>query len=419
MVELWPHQKKALEELKNGSILAGDVGSGKSLTALAYFIAKVCGGSIDPSGRETPLATPVDLYIITTAKKRDDLEWDKECAIFSLSRHEGVSRDGITVTIDSWQNIKKYKEVKNAFFIFDEQHLVGRGVWVSSFLDISRTNQWVLLSGTPGDNWSDYIPVFIAHGFYRNRTDFNDHHVVFNNRGGYPKIDKYVYTKRLERLRSEILVDMPYHRHTTRHREYILVPYDKEKFRMVDKQRWNIYLDEPIENASQMYVLLRRVVNSEEERLKQILDLTTKHPRLIIFYNYNYELAALKTLAEKVSFPVAEYNGSRHDPIPDSKRWLYLVQYTSGSEGWNCVSTNAMVFYSLNHSYRVMEQSEGRTDRLNTPFTDLYYYAFLTDSWIDRSIMRALKAKKDFNLAAFGRRYDFPKKDPSSKKPRV
>ncbi len=404
-IKLHPHQEKAVSELSNGKILQGGVGTGKSLTALVYFYTKVSGGTLEYEGSSRPVPkTPKDLYIITTAKKRDSLEWVKELALLGLTPEGLEPTQPFKVYIDSWQNIKKYREVKNAFFIFDEQRLVGRGSWVDSFLAIAKHNEWVILSATPGDTWSDYIPVFLAHGFYPNRTAFNRRHVVFNNYGGFPKIDRYIETKRLHRLRDEILVDMPFERHTIRVDEYIYADYDRKAMEVLHKKRWNIYEEAPIENASELFSAIRRLTGSDPSRLDIVLQLMKKHPRLIIFYNFNHELEQLRTLYEFTT--VAEWNGHKHEPVPNAPSWVYLVQYTAGAEAWNCTTTDTMIFYSLNYSYRTMEQAKGRIDRMNTPYDVLYYYYILTDNFLDRGILRALKQKREFNIGALTRRYN-------------
>jgi len=398
-IELYPHQLKAVRELSNGKILCGGVGTGKSRTAIAYYFFKEAQGMIKLNGvgETAPMKTPKDLYIITTAKKRDSLDWMGECALFMLSGDRQYSFGNVKVTIDSWNNIKNFKEVKDAFFIFDEQRLVGSGAWVKSFIKIAKKNRWILLSATPGDTYMDYIPVFVANGFYNNRTEFIHRHVVYNNFSKYPKIDHFVETGRLDKFRRSLLVAMPYLRHTVRHSEIVPVSYDQKLFETVVKKRWNPYTEWPIKDVSELFYTMRHVVNADPVRLEAVKRLTEKHPKLIIFYNFNYELDLLRTLEEELHIPMAEWNGHKHEEIPKTDQWLYLVQYTSGAEGWNCTETDAMVFYSLNYSYRIMQQCEGRIDRLNTPFTDLYYYTLRSNSQIDVAIMRALKNKEDFN----------------------
>lgn len=339
----------------------------------------------------------MDLYIITTAKKRDDVEWEGECSRFMLSTKREDSYCGVKVTVDSWNNIAKYAEVRNAFFIFDEQRLVGSGAWVKAFLSIARTNQWILLSATPGDTWIDYAPVFIANGYYKNRTDFIRQHVVYNNFSKFPKIDHYVETGRLERLRRSILVNMPYSRTTKRHVRNIGVEYDMESHERVWKKRWHIYEDRPIKDVGELFIVARKLVNSHSSRLAAVMETYEKHPKLIIFYNFDYELLALRTLETTLGVKVAEWNGHKHEPVPTGDSWLYLVQYTAGAEGWNCISTDAILFYSLNYSWRLNEQARGRIDRMNTSYTDLYYYLLRSSAPIDQAIMKALNQKKNFN----------------------
>lgn len=370
MIELMPHQRKAMMEMRTGCILKGGTGSGKTITALAYY--KDCQDG-------------EDIYVITTAKKRDSGDWQAE------GREMGVFP-----VVDSWNNLTEYEDVENAFFIFDEQRVVGSGVWVKAFLKITRKNAWVLLSATPGDTWLDYAPVFIANGFYRNRTDFVRQHVVFSRFTKFPKVERFLETGTLARHLASILVEMPFERHTTRKQIDLFAEYDRELFEVVWRRRWNFLEDRPIRHVSELFSLMRRVVNSDPSRLDRVRDLLVTNPRLIIFYNFDYELEILRTL----DVEMAEWNGHKHEDLPDGEEWVYLVQYMSGAEGWNCVTTDSMVFYSLSYSYRQSEQAKGRIDRLNTPFTELKYYNLVSASVIDLAISRSLAAKRNFNETA-------------------
>lgn len=399
MPTLYDHQKAALKKIKNGSIICGDVGSGKSRTGIAYYFCNVCGGQVD---EYVPMTSPKDLYIITTARKRDTHEWEGDLSPFLLSPDPEVCfYKNIKIVIDSWNNIKKYKKVFGAFFIFDEQRVIGSGEWVRSFLDICRKNKWVLLSATPGDKWEDYIPVFVANGFYKNRTEFKNHHIVYAPYSKYPKVQRYLDQKLLEKHRKDILVTMEDVRKTQTHFKDVLVEYDKVLLKTATSQRWNVFTDEPIKNASEYGFVLRRLVNSDESRSKAVLEIFMSHPKIIIFYSFNYELDILRSIDYGEGVQVAEWNGQKHELIPNSEKWVYLVNYSAGSEGWNCIETDTIIFYSLNHSYRLMKQAAGRINRMNTPFTDLYYYRLKSTSWIDLAISRSLAQKKDFNIRAY------------------
>ena len=383
------YQVKAVEMLKTGAILCGDTGSGKSMTALAYFHEKVCKGQTNPWKDRLIFKK---LYIITTARKRDTHEWEDELIRFLLV-------DG--TVIDSWNNIKKYADVKDAFFIFDEQRVVGYGAWSKTFIKIAKHNDWILLTATPGDTWSDYIPVFIANGFYQHKTDFYQQHVVLNRFTNFTKIEKYINTGRLILYRSQILIDMDYVKSTVQNHMFITCGYDKQKYDRVVKDRWNIYEDCPIENASQLCYLMRKVVNSDKRRLIALAKILEQKTKLIIFYNFDYELEMLRQFAKDIDILCQEWNGHKHELVPKGDRWIYLVQYASGSEAWNCIETDAMVFYSQNYSYKTMKQSAGRIDRRNTPYKNLYYYHLVSKSSIDNGIRNTLNKKKDFNESKF------------------
>lgn len=398
MIQLNDAQIDAVKHMKNGCILCGGVGSGKSRTALAYYYTQM-GGKLN--GEDPRMTNPKDLYIITTARKRDTLEWEAEMPPFLITTHEDQSMYHHKVVVDSWNNLGKYRNIQDSFFIFDEQRVVGYGAWAKNFILLSKHNSWILLSATPGDKWEDYIPVFIANGFYKNKTEFARNHLVYSSYTNFPKVERYLNTGRLLRLRKSILVDIDVKRETIQHHEDIYVSYDAAKYKDICKDRWNPFLDKPIENASEFCQALRKVVNSDPSREIALLEILEKNPKAIVFYNYDYELDILRALADHNGFTYAEWNGHKHQPIPDHDRWLYLVQYNAGSEGWNCVRTNVIVFYSQSYSYRTMIQAAGRIDRLNTPFNHLYYYHFKSRSGIDVAISRALKDKKKFNEGKF------------------
>lgn len=401
---LYDYQMDAVNRMFNGCILNGGVGSGKSRTALYYYF-KEQGGSID-SDYKPMKSRPQDLYIITTARKRDTLEWQGELSPFLLSTNEDQTKlYGNKIIIDSWNNIKKYEDVSNSFFIFDEQRVVGSGAWVKAFLKIAKSNNWILLSATAGDTWQDYIPVFIANGFYKNRSEFLREHVVYSRYTKYPQIDRYLNTGRLIRLRDKILIDMDFNRQTISHHNDIFVEYDSIKYKTAIRTRWDPYKDEPIQQASGLCYILRRIVNESDNRAASLMEILEKTPRAIIFYNFDYELDILMNLYYGEDVSIAQWNGHKHQPIPKTDKWVYLVQYNAGAEGWNCITTNTIIFYSQNYSYKILAQACGRIDRLNTPYKELYYYHLKSRSGIDLAISKALKEKKNFNEGKWAKWY--------------
>lgn len=458
-VNLAPHQRYAVSRMHNGCILSGGVGVGKTRTAISYYVEK---------------EAPKDVYVITTAKKRDSLDWEAEAVLHGIGRDTSVSRAGERlghIHVDSWNNMWRYVDVEGAFFIFDEQRLVGSGAWVGTFYKIARKNNWILLSATPGDTWLDYIPVFVANGFYKNKTEFLREHVIYNRFSKFPKVDRYIAVGRLVRHKNALLVDMPYERHTKRHLHHIQVDYDEDKFKKAVETRWNPFTNEPMKDVAELFRVMREIANSDPSRVEAVRNLLSKHNRLIVFYNFDYELELLRSLGGSMTdvlsescdsadilnqkstgsspeqspsrssstntlqkstlstkgssgnesvnhsnnstdqscakskdatgnfqnVSIAEWNGHKHQEIPKTERWLYLVQYTAGAEGWNCIETDACVMFSLNYSYRIFEQCQGRIDRLNTPFTDLHYYVLRSKSAIDNMIWRALRVKMKFN----------------------
>lgn len=399
-----PEQIQAVRQLQNGSILAGGVGSGKTLTSLAWYLTSVCNAASFKKGgsliKKKVKGSPT-LYVITTAKKRDSLEWEEEAARLGLSTDPACSFTGSSIVVDSWNNIGKYSDREHAVFFFDEQRASGSGRWVKEFLKITRKNTWLLLSATPGDVWMDYLPVFMAHGFFRTRTEFMEDHVIFDRFAKYPKVKRYIGEAKLQRLRRSILVEMPVERHTTRERETVYCNYDHDLYKWVVKNRMDPWTEEPLRDAGGVCRILRKVVSDNDWRSEQAKRILSSNERVIVFYNYNYELDRILAVAESLGLPTAQWNGHRHDAIPAESRWVYICQYTSAAEGWNCTSTDTVLFWSLNYSWRVTEQCEGRIDRLNTPYSRLKYYFLESHSSIDEAVRRSLSSKKVFNERAF------------------
>jgi hypothetical protein len=382
-MKLMEHQVEAIAQLGNGKILYGQVGSGKSATALGYYMQAERGK---------------DIVVITTAKKRDSLDWQREAARFGIGTERDATVAGV-LTVDSWNNIARYTEREGAFFVFDEQRLVGSGVWVRSFIKIARRNRWIMLSATPGDNWIDYAPVFIANGWYKNVSQFKMEHVVYAPYVKFPLIDRYLGEDKLQRLRNNILVEMPFEKHTNRILNYLEMDYDKVLWDKAVRKRWHVYEDRPIKDVGELFRVMRRIANSDPSRLETVRVLMKSHPKLIVFYNFNFELEILRSLQYEVA--MGEWNGHRKQPIPNTDRWVYLVQYVAGSEAWECTETDALVMYSLTYSYKNFMQCQGRIDRLDTPFTDLYYYILASFAPIDRAIRKALDEKRSFNEREF------------------
>ena len=380
-LQLRAEQAQAIKKLKTGSILIGDVGTGKTVTSLSYFSRKA---------PERPI------MVLTTAKKRNSGEWFEDAMKLSLRTD---------MEVDSWNNISKYVNHKGYSFIFDEQRVVGHGKWTKDFLKIAANNDWILLTATPADTYMDLIPVLIANGFYKNRTEFCEKHVRWSPYTRYPKVAGFYSTDILDYYRSQLYVPMPVVKKAVREDHFIDVDFSEEEQTRIKVDRWNPYLDEPVKDAGEMIRLLRQSSNTNWSRYSAVKSICKTTPKVIIFYNLNYELDILRGLAEDLDVPVAEYNGHVHQNIPQADRWVYLVQTQAGAEGWNCIETDTVVFYSLPYSYRAFEQAKGRIDRLNTPYKVLHYYILRSASFIDQSIWRSVRRKKNFQALRFIKRY--------------
>ena len=399
-------QYNAVDKAFNGSIFNGGTGSGKSRTGLYYYFKEQ--GGYFKNGDYVPMKNPKDLYIFTTASKRDKGEWNEELGLFRMSTDPKLNYYKNRIVVESWNNIKKFTDLKGVFVIFDEDKACGSGVWAKSFIKIAKQNDWIMLSATVGDCYMDLWAVFVANGFYKNKTEFQREHVVYSRYcTSYPRIERYIGTDRLLRQRDMLLIDMDVMRHTKPHHEDVYCDYDIPFYKDTLRRRWNPFTDEPIKQASELCYILRKIVNSHESRQVKLLEILEDHPRAIIFYSFDYERDILLDLGYGDDVTIAEWNGHKHEPVPNTEKWVYLVNYGSGAEGFNCITTNTIIFYSQTYSYKTKTQAEGRVDRLNTPYTDLYYYHLKSRSGIDLAISKALKEKKKFNEARWADSWKF------------
>lgn len=372
--KLRPAQRDAVDRMHDGCVLLGRTGSGKTMTALGYWLK---------------VHAQQDLYVVTTPAKRDAMEWEGDSA--KLGQYLPPER------VVSWNKIKDFEYLESAFVVFDEQRVSGSGKWVKSFLKIAKSNDWILLSATPGDVWIDWLPLFIANGFYRTRTQFTDRHVIWDPHTRYPRIKRYIEEDRLERCQEAICVYLASPNPISRMVHDELVSYDSRKYAEVTRKRWNPFEVRPMMDAGELCRVQRRIVLENVCREEALERLLKGHPRALVFYSYNYELEAIKAVCERLGRSYGQRNGHRHDPVPVSKEpWVYIVQYQS-ADAWNCISTNIAILYSLPYSWRQQEQAMGRIDRMNTPFDELHYYRLMTDSTIDNAILACLDRKETFN----------------------
>lgn len=378
--KLLPAQQQAVSNLANGKILIGDVGSGKSITSMAYAT------SVDPT---------IKIQVLTTAMKRDSGEWWADAMKMSLPNE---------MHVDSWNNIKNYVDREGWFFILDEQKLTGTGAWVEAFYKIAKKNKWILLSATPAEVWTDLMPVFIANGFFKNKSEFDRDHVQYARFVKYPKIEKYHDEWHLEDLKKKLYVELPIVKRAKRNEEIINVGFNAYEQKRIWTDRWHIHEDRPLKDAGEMMRLLRKSCNTDIARYETLKALLKRHPKAIVFYNENPELEILRGLSADLGVPVAEWNGHKHEPIPDGDEWVYLVQYLAGREGWNCITTDTVILYSLPYAYRSVVQAYGRVDRLNTPYPVLNLFILKSRAIIDQGIWKSLGHKKDFQAGRFAKK---------------
>ena len=414
MVKLFPHQDQVLKETegKNKVAYYMDMGLGKTFV-----------------GGEKAVNLHENILVVCQKSKVNDwIEHFKtyyECCLYDLTNKKDFinfncdmdvyKRFGSPVpmiAVINYDLIWRRKELSNLTdytLILDESSLIQNDTTKRTkfILNKLHPSNIILLSGTPTSGkyeklWSQMHLL----GWNINKQLFLSQYCVWGKtHDGYPIIVGYKNEDRLKRkmrefgcifMKTEEVIDLPM-------QNFIDVKVKETKeYRYFKKNRVITIGDkELIGDTTLTNLLYQRMLcgsyNQDKlDALKDLIDST--EDRLIIFYNFNDELEAIKLLCD--DRPISVVNGSKKDlqAYNECSNSITLVQYQSGSMGLNLQLANKIIYFTPTLSSELFEQSKKRIHRIGQEQPCFYY---LLKCGIENRIYDVLSMRKDYTDALF------------------
>lgn len=138
-------------------------------------------------------------------------------------------------------------------------------------------------------------------------------------------------------------------------------------------------------------------------KLQAFVDLldSTKE-RLIVFYNYNAELAELTRLVKEAERPLSVVNGHEKDLTAYERESdsVTLIQYQAGAMGLNLQKANKVIYFTLTDKSELFEQSKKRIHRIGQNFP-CFYYLLICKNSVEELILKTLEQRRDFTDELF------------------
>lgn len=124
--------------------------------------------------------------------------------------------------------------------------------------------------------------------------------------------------------------------------------------------------------------------------------------RLIVFYNFNEELARMKAIVEDLEKPISIVNGSVKDlsAYENQSNSVTFVQYQAGAKGLNLQKANKIIYFTLPQNPEDFEQSKKRIHRIGQKNNCFYYYLMVRNS-VEEDILETLKMRKEYDDELF------------------
>lgn len=388
----YPFQEDAINQLLEGKhIIKADCGLGKTCIFFNWL--------------ERNHATHV--IIATTASKCHSKDFQTTELIKFTSPEFRAHL--VSLEVVSWHMLKKWTDKKspqqlaNYYFVADELQRCRQGVsslMGRAFLFITKhCKAWTGYTGTPGDNWLQFHPYFIATGKIKNKTEFMRDYTI-SQQYPFPMVLGFRHEDTLkgwwrdisyEPDTSEVMSQLPAETH-----QIMRFPTPKG-YKKVLKS--STTLDgEFLDSNMALYHHLRQMC-ATKQKLDALEDLLSSlSSPLVIFFNYTCEREQILGLAAHMKRKVWRIDGECHE-IPTEETIgqndIVLCHYLSGSEALNLQFCHYMVFYSPNYSYSISVQAKGRVKRVGQQ-NPMFFYSFLCSDSIEEEVMDCIKQKKDF-----------------------
>lgn len=314
----------------------------------------------------------------------------------------------------AWRR-KELLQLEDFTLMLDESSLIqNEQSKRSKFILKLEPKNVILLSGTPtGGKYETLWSQLHLLGWNISKEMYYNHYIDYHwdEANGFPLrvIDGYKNVERLKKkmraygchfLKTEDCIDLPEQIDQT-----IKVPVSKE-YGIFKKDRICTINDTELVGDTTLTKLLyeRQLCGQyNKDKLEAFRDLVeSTNDRLIVFYNFNAELEALKGICESVGRSISLVNGQGRDLLSyeNDNSSITLIQYQAGAMGLNLQKSNRIIYYTPPLSSELFEQSKKRIHRIGQSKTCFYYYLTCKGS-VEEKIYKTLAMRRDYTEALF------------------
>lgn len=413
-IKLYEHQKEALKISTHQDHVAyyHDMGLGKTFTG---------------AEKMNELGAEINLVICQKSKVNDWIDhfidyYSNQYMIYNLTNKKELDLfnqfEGYKIGVINYDLVWRRKELlklEDFTLMLDESSLIqNEQAKRSKFIMKFKPKNVILLSGTPtGGKYERLWSQLHLLGWNISKEMYYNHYVDYewDDSEGFPRmvIHGYKNEERLKRkmrqygcyfLKTDEVFDLPKQIHQT-----IKVDTIKEYRTFREKSIVKVENVELVGDTTLTKMLYERQLCGQynEDKLAAFSDLLeSTSDRLIVFYNFNAELDALKHISDILGRVSSIVNGKYKDLYAyDQKNdSVTFLQYQAGAMGLNLQKANKIVYFTPPLSSELFEQSKKRIHRIGQNKPCFYYYLICKSS-VEEKIYRTLKMRKDYTEALF------------------
>ena len=415
-MKLFDYQEKALvlTSDKDNSAFYYDMGLGKT------FIG---------SERLRLYGERVNIIVCQKSKIKDWCEHFKEhytdYAVFDLTNKKDMQAFMIypiykCIGIINYELAYRREELKrltNFTMMLDESSMIkNETAKRTKFILSLKPSHTILLSGTPTDGKYEFLYSQLRLlGWKITKTAYYNRYIKTELRSyGGPMFRVVTGYKNVSELKAKLkeygavfakaeeVIKLPEKKFI---KEYSTVSSDYKKFM---KDRVIKIDDKELTGDSTLSKrLYARMLCSaySKDKISRLIDLVNStSDRVIIFYNFNTELEALR----KVLFdrPISIVNGQVKDlkEYENNDNSVTLIQYQAGAMGLNLQKANRIIYFSLPERSELFEQSKARICRIGQE-KQCYYHIMMCHKSVEEKIYECLLMRKDYTDELFRKEF--------------
>ena len=415
-MKLFDYQEKALALTsdKDNSAFYYDMGLGKT------FIG---------SERLRLYGERVNIIVCQKSKIKDWCEHFKEhytdYAVFDLTNKKDMQGFMIypiykcigIINYELAYRREELRKLKDFTMMLDESSMIkNETAKRTKFILSLKPSHTILLSGTPTDGKYEFLYSQLRLlGWKITKTAYYNRYIKTELRSyGGPTFRVVTGYKNVSELKAKLkeygavfakaeeVIKLPEKKFI---KEYSTVSSDYKKFM---KDRIIKIDDKELTGDSTLSKrLYARMLCSaySKDKISRLIDLVNStSDRVIIFYNFNTELEALKKAVS--DRPISIVNGQVKDlkAYENNDNSVTLIQYQAGAMGLNFQKANRIIYFSLPERSELFEQSKARICRIGQE-KQCYYHIMMCRKSVEEKIYECLLMRKDYTDELFRKEF--------------